>query len=72
MESIRFNPVSSCSSLKTIEVSAENTHFTAVDGVLFNRDKTLLIACCGAKSGNISFRPLLLPSETTRFVDVMS
>ena len=33
----------SCKSLKNIEVSKDNSSFTSVDGVLFNKDKTKLI-----------------------------
>jgi len=32
-----------CSSLKSIEVSKDNKHYTSVDGVLFNREMTELI-----------------------------
>lgn len=33
----------SCKSLKNIEVSKDNSSFTSVDGVLFNKDKTKLL-----------------------------
>ncbi len=37
---IEWNP---CISLESIEVSADNTHFVSVDGVLFNKEMTKLI-----------------------------
>ena len=37
---IEWNP---CISLESIEVSADNTHFVSIDGVLFNKDVTKLI-----------------------------
>ncbi len=36
--------------LKSIEVAAGNTHYVTVDGVLYNADKTVLIAYPAAKS----------------------
>lgn len=34
---------SGCSSLKNIEVSEDNTEYSSIDGVLFNKDKSVLI-----------------------------
>ena len=40
------------SSLKAIIVSSDNNYFSTVGGVLFNKDKTILICCPGAKTGD--------------------
>ena len=40
-----------CTSLKTFIVSADNPNYSAVGGVLFNKDKTTLFKCPQAKSG---------------------
>jgi len=40
-----------CTSLKTFIVSADNPNYSAVGGVLFNKDKTTLLKCPQAKSG---------------------
>ncbi len=39
-----------CSSLTTIEVSSENTKFYSKDGVLYNKDQTLIVKYPAAKS----------------------
>ena len=41
-----------CISLKTIEVSKLNPNCLSIDGVLYNQDKTILIAYPGCKSGD--------------------
>ena len=40
-----------CTSLKTFIVSADNANYSAIGGVLFNKDKTILLKCPQAKSG---------------------
>jgi hypothetical protein len=42
-----------CSSLITIDVAADNTAYSADDGVLYNKDKTTLIQWPGGKTGSI-------------------
>ena len=37
------NPFFRCSSLKTINVSPENRYFLSLDGVLYNKDQTVLL-----------------------------
>ncbi len=44
VKEIDGNPVFRCGSLEKITVDINNAHFTAVDGVLFNKEKTVLIA----------------------------
>jgi len=41
-------------SLKGIQISEENPAFSEADGVLFNKDKTVLICCPAGKSGAYS------------------
>ena len=44
VEKIEGNPVFRCSSLEKIAVDPDNEVFSAVDGVLFNKERTRLIA----------------------------
>ncbi len=43
-----------CSALKNIYVDSDNTEFSSVDGVLYNKDKTELLRCPEGKSGKFS------------------
>ena len=49
--SISLNPFIGCSSLTATNVNSSNPNYTSVDGVLYNKDKTTLIACPSTKSG---------------------
>jgi hypothetical protein len=49
-----------CSSLTTIQVKDGNMHFSFMDGVLFNKNKTTLLYCLRTKSGNYT-----IPSSVT-------
>ena len=40
-----------CSSLTSINVGASNPNYSSIDGVLFNKDKTTLVAYPGGKQG---------------------
>ena len=42
-----------CTSLSSIDVDPANTYFSSLNGVLYNADKTILLACPGAKTGAI-------------------
>ena len=42
---------SGCSSLTSINVDSNNPNYSSVDGVLFNKDKTTLVAYPGGKQG---------------------
>jgi len=44
VESINCNPFFRCDSLENIIVEKENLYFSDVNGVLFNKEKTLLIS----------------------------
>ena len=48
---IGSGPFTNCTSLEKIDVAAENTKFTSVDGVLFDSKQTNLVAYPGAKEG---------------------
>ena len=48
---ISSNPFTDCSNSTRIEVSENNPEYTAEDGVLFNKEKTLLISCPQKMSG---------------------
>ncbi len=41
-----------CSSLISISVAVDNSQYSALDGVLFNRDQTTLVCCPGGKAGS--------------------
>ncbi len=43
-----------CNSMTGIEVSDGNTAFVSVDGVLYNKQKTELMACPGGKTGSFT------------------
>ena len=49
--SIGSYAISDCQLLSAINVNAANTHFSSEDGVLYNLDKTILLALPCAKSG---------------------
>lgn len=53
-------PSADCNSLKTIEVSKANIHFSSIDGILFNHDGTEIIWFPCAKDGEWT-----LPSSIT-------
>ena len=56
-----------CSSLTSINVDAYNSMYSSVDGVLFNKDKTTLIACPGAKQGAYTIPNSVTSIETWAF-----
>lgn len=62
--SIGTNAFSACISLNAITVDALNSNYSSRDGVLFNKSRTLLIQCPGAKSGSYT-----IPDSVTRIGD---
>lgn len=42
---------SGCNDLSAINVAADNAYFSSEDGILFNKDKTMLMACPKTKTG---------------------
>ena len=53
-----------CSSLTTINVSNDNSNYSSIDGVLFNKQKTTLIQCPCGKQG-----AYIIPNSVTGFGD---
>ena len=43
--------LSDCDNLLSIDVATDNPNYCSADGVLFNKDQTILLACPGAKQG---------------------
>lgn len=41
-----------CSSLTSINVETGNINYASIDGILFNKDKTILLECPGGKQGS--------------------
>lgn len=59
--SIGENAFAQCDSLTSIEVAAGNAHYTAEDGVLFNKARTVLVAYPGGKFGTYT-----IPASVTK------
>ncbi len=55
VEYIDGGAFSGCTNLKSINVHTSNTNYSSVDGVLFNKDKTVLSKYPPAKTGNFDF-----------------
>ena len=49
--SIGYGLFASCSGLTAINVASDNTEYCSIDGILFNKDQTILIQYPGAKQG---------------------
>ncbi len=62
--SIGYGAFNCCSGLTSIDVDSDNSNFTSVDGVLFNKDKTILICCPAEKTGSYS-----IPNSVTSIGD---
>lgn len=56
---------SGCKMLKTIDVKGENTNYTSIDGVLFSKDKTVLVRYPAAKEGTT----YTVPNSVTRITE---
>ena len=52
VSSIGYGVFYHCIALKTIDVSADNNYYCSIDGVLFNKSKTILIEYPGGKQGD--------------------
>lgn len=46
-----------CSKLKSIYVNSANKNYSAFDGILFNKDRTLLVCCPGGKTTGLEIEP---------------
>lgn len=64
LESFGIDVFISDKKLSAITVPEDNTHFSDVDGVLFNADHSLLIKCPEGKTGD-----LILPEEVKTIMD---
>lgn len=53
-----------CELLKSIFVNVENSYFSSIDGVLFNKDKTLRIGYPRSKTGEYT-----IPNTVTKILD---
>ena len=50
-----------CGSLISIDVESKNNHFSSINGVLFNKEQTIIITCPGGKQGKY-----VIPNSVTR------
>ena len=57
VESIASQVFVGCNSLRNIEVDDENIYFSSKDGVLFNKEKTILLCCPSGKMGDYEVPP---------------
>ena len=62
--SVRTGAFAGCSGLSSITVDSLNASFTGVDGVLFNKNQTTLVAYPASKQGNYA-----IPNGVTRIED---
>lgn len=56
-----------CNSLISINVNANNPNYTSDDGILYDKDKTTLIACPGAKTDTIAIPNGVVNIDTGAF-----
>jgi hypothetical protein len=61
---ISYNTFLYCTSLSNIEVSLNNQHYSSEGGVLFNKDKSVLLVFPAGKTGNYN-----VPSSVTSIAD---
>ncbi len=59
--SFGYTAFCNCSSLTCINVTVDNLYLSSLDGVLFNKDKSILICCPGGKVGTYD-----IPDSVTR------
>lgn len=64
---INYNPFQGCDQLESIYVAADNPYYTSIDGLLYTMDKSSLIACPGAKSGDLTLHSSLSRLEDVAF-----
>lgn len=61
-----------CSALQLITVSSQNSHYSSVNGVLFDKDQTTLIECPGALGGSYAVPATVTSIETYAFFNCLS
>lgn len=57
---IRWNAFEGCELLTSIDVAEDNKNYASIDGVLYNKDKKILIQCPGGKTS------IEIPDSVTR------
>mgnify|MGYP003309696744 FL=1 len=57
---IRDNAFTFCTAMTSIEVASDNQNYASVDGVLYNKDKSILVKCPAKLSGSFA-----VPSTVT-------
>jgi len=67
VDSIGTGPFLYCDKLESIEVNADNTSYSSIDGVLFNKNQTLLIAFPQAKTGSYAVPDSVTGIDDTAF-----
>ena len=65
--SIGRGALSRCTVLTNITVSSDNTQYSSKDGVLFNKNKTKLVAFPGGKSGSYAIPDSVTSIDKTAF-----
>jgi hypothetical protein len=64
---IGWGAFAGCSSLTEIIVGENNPKFSSLDGVLFNKDQTVLIQCPGGKSGTYAVPDIVTAIDRSAF-----
>ncbi|MBQ2661834.1 MAG: leucine-rich repeat protein [Clostridia bacterium] len=67
VDSIGYRALSSCTKLRTITVSAANTVYSSVEGILYSADKKTLILCPAGKSGEVTIPETVEVIEKSAF-----
>jgi len=50
---VTSNSLDVCTNLTSIDVAEDNLYYSSIDGVLYNKEKTVLIRCPANKSGDV-------------------
>lgn len=67
IESIDFKVLDNCKKLSAINVDINNLNYSSDDGVLFNKDKTILIGCPRGKTGEYVIPDSVINFDTPAF-----